>query len=57
MSTITNEPVLDSLAPSTPGLWSFGHVTVERVESGPISLDRRGGRLHVKHSLTPRRSE
>lgn len=41
MSTITNEPVLDSLAPSTPGLWSFGHVTVERVESGPISLDRR----------------
>lgn len=53
MSTITNEPVLDSLAPSTPGLWSFGHVTVERVESGPISLDRRGGRLHVKHSLTP----
>ncbi len=34
-------------------MWSFGHVTVERVESGPISLDRRGGRLHVRHSLTP----
>lgn len=45
-------PVMDSLAPSTPGRWSFGHVTVERVASGPLTLDRSDGALLVRHSLT-----
>ena len=46
-------PVLDSLAPCEPGLWSFGHVTVERVEAGPLTLTRDGDQLRVAHSLTP----
>ncbi|MGC0365312.1 SAM-dependent methyltransferase [Rhodococcus sp. 27YEA15] len=52
MSPTAAAPVMDSLAPSTPGYWSFGHVSVERVERGPLSLRREGGRLHVRHSLT-----
>ncbi|MGW0027173.1 mycofactocin oligosaccharide methyltransferase MftM [Rhodococcus sp. NPDC003383] len=45
--------VLDSLAPCTPGRWTHDHVTVERVESGPLTLRRNDGRLHVTHSLGP----
>ncbi|MEZ7239030.1 mycofactocin oligosaccharide methyltransferase MftM [Rhodococcus sp. GXMU-t2271] len=45
--------VLDSLAPCPVGRWSHAHVTVERVPSGPISLRRDAGRLHVTHSLGP----
>ncbi|MDI9916383.1 mycofactocin oligosaccharide methyltransferase MftM [Rhodococcus sp. IEGM 1379] len=44
--------VMDSLAPSAPGQWSFGHVTVERVKSGPLVLSRNGDGLLVRHSLT-----
>lgn len=46
--------VLDSLAPPcTPGRWTHDHVTVERIESGPVTLRRNDGRLHVTHSLGP----
>lgn len=47
--------VLDSLAPSTPGRWTHDHVTVERRDSGPLTLRRDADRLHVTHSLTPDR--
>jgi len=45
--------VLDSLAPCPPGRWTHDHVTVEHVDSGPLTLRRSDGRLRVTHSLTP----
>ena len=45
--------VLDSLAPCPPGRWTHGHVSVERVPAGPLTLRRDADRLHVSHSLGP----
>jgi SAM-dependent methyltransferase len=45
--------VLDSLAPCPPGRWTHGHVTVERVRAGSITLYRNGSDLRVTHSLHP----
>lgn len=53
MTSTLDTPAFDSLAPCEPGLWSHGHVTVERVTDGPLTLTRDGDRLRVTHALTP----
>lgn len=51
MTTSTSPELFDSLAPCEPGMWSHGHVTVRRVDDGPITLTRTGDELLVTHSL------
>ncbi|PQP26848.1 mycofactocin oligosaccharide methyltransferase MftM [Rhodococcus opacus] len=53
MTSTLDTPPFDSLAPCESGLWSHGHVTVERVAAGPLTLTRDGDQLRVTHALTP----